>query len=230
MANTLPVHVTVVIPTRNEEAAIVDTIRSIPNDGWCEKLDFLIIDGNSTDRTRELATEEGAWVVLEPRKGYGRAYRTGFAIAPGDIIVTLDADCTYPGEEVPRLVRKLVEDDLKFITCDRLRRAEDGAMSGLHGFGNWGLSATARMLFWYGIHDSQSGMWVFRREVIDKVNLTSDGMPLSEEFKIEAFRRGLRAIEIPVPFHSRVGEVKLNTWEDGIWNLWFLVTKMKDFR
>ena len=92
MADALPVHVTVVIPTRNEEAAIVDTIHSIPNDGWCEKLDFLIVDGNSTDRTRELATEEGAWVVLEPRKGYGRAYRTGFALAPGDIIVTLDAD------------------------------------------------------------------------------------------------------------------------------------------
>ena len=59
MADTLPVHVTVVIPTRNEEAAIVDTIRSIPNDGWCEKLDFLIVDGNSSDRTRELAAEEG---------------------------------------------------------------------------------------------------------------------------------------------------------------------------
>ena len=65
--------------------------------------------------------------------------------------------------------------------------------------------------------------------VIGKVKLTSDGMPLSEEFKIEAFKRGLRAVEIPVPFHARVGEVKLNTWEDGIWNLWFLVTKMRDF-
>ena len=110
MSEALPVHVTVVIPTRNEEAAIVDTIRSVPNDGWCEKHekeknlketgyedtnqerkereekskfrklqserenDFLIIDGNSTDRTRELAEEEGASVYLEPRKGYGRAY------------------------------------------------------------------------------------------------------------------------------------------------------------
>ena len=230
MTDALPVHVTVVIPTRNEEAAIVDTIRSVPNDGWCEKLDFLIIDGNSTDKTRELAEQEGATVYLEPRKGYGRAYRTGFAMAPGEIIVTMDADCTYPGEEVPRLVKKLIEEDLSWITCDRLRRAEKGAMSGLHGFGNWVLSTTARFLYWYGIHDSQSGMWVFKREVIGKVNLTSDGMPLSEEFKIEAFKRGLRAVEIPVPFHARVGEVKLNTWEDGIWNLWFLVTKMRDFR
>ena len=49
MSDTLPVHVTVVIPTRNEEAAIVDTIRSIPKSIWCKKIDFLIIDGNSTD-------------------------------------------------------------------------------------------------------------------------------------------------------------------------------------
>ena len=51
MAEKLPLHVTVVIPTRNEEAAIVDTIRSIPDDGWCDKLDFLITDGNSPART-----------------------------------------------------------------------------------------------------------------------------------------------------------------------------------
>ena len=68
MSDTLPAHVTVVIPTRNEEAAIVDTIRSVPNDGWCDKLDFLIIDGNSTDATRELAEKEGATVYLEKGK------------------------------------------------------------------------------------------------------------------------------------------------------------------
>ena len=112
MPSPLPVHVTVVIPTRNEEEAIVDTIRSVPSDGWCDKLDFLIVDGNSTDRTRELAEEEGAAVYLEPRKGYGRAYKTGFSMAPGEIIVTMDADCTYPGEEVPGLVKKLLEEKI----------------------------------------------------------------------------------------------------------------------
>ena len=183
MGDMLPVHVTVVIPTRNEEAAIVDTIRSIPNDGWCEKLDFLIVDGNSSDRTRELAAEEGAWVVMEPRKGYGRAYRTGFALAPGDIIVTLDADCTYPGEEVPGLVRKLVEEDLKFITCDRLRRAE--------------------------------------------MRPTHDGMPLSEEMKINARRcfGRKKAVEVSVPYRVRVGDAEINTWGDGWLNFRFLFAK-----
>ena len=228
MAESLPAHVTVVIPTRNEEAAIVDTIRSIPNDGWCDKLDFLIIDGNSTDRTRELAESEGATVYLEPRKGYGRAYKTGFAMAPGEIIVTMDADCTYPGEEVPDLVRKLLDEDLQWITCDRLRRAEEGAMPGIHGFGNWVLSTTAKILYWYGIHDSQSGMWVFRKSIFqdERVRPKHDGMPLSQEFKIRARRYlgKLKTAEVSVPYRPRVGEAEINTWGDGLLNLRFLFT------
>ena len=161
MSEPLPVHVTVVIPTRNEEAAIVDTIRSVPNDGWCEKLDFLIVDGNSTDRTRELAEEEGA-------------------------------------------------------------------MPGLHGFGNWVLSTTAKVLYWYGVHDSQSGMWVFRKSIFEdeRVRPRHDGMPLSQEFKIRA-RRYLgkkKTAEVSVPYRPRVGEAEINTWGDGLLNLRFLFT------
>ena len=229
MSGVLPVSVTVVIPTRNEEEAIVDTIRSVPDDGWCNSLDFLIIDGNSSDRTRELAEKEGAEVYLEARRGYGRAYRTGFVMANGDIIVTMDADCTYPGEEVPRLVRQLLEEDLEFITCDRLKRADKGSMSGLHGFGNWVLSFTSRMLFWNGIHDSQSGMWVFRKRIFEdsKMRPTNDGMPLSEEMKINA-RKHIgkeKAIEVSVPYRTRVGQAEINTWGDGWKNFKFLFAK-----
>ena len=228
MQETLPVHVTVVIPTRNEEAAIVDTIRSVPNNGWCERLDFLIVDGNSTDRTVELAEGEGATCLIEPRPGYGRAYKTGFAVAPGEIIVTMDADCTYPGEEVPDLVKRLIEEDLLWISCDRLRKSEEGSMSGMHGFGNWVLSTVARLLYWYGIHDSQSGMWVFRKSIFndERVRPKHDGMPLSQEFKIRA-RRFLgksRTTEISVPYRERVGEAEINTWRDGLLNLRFLFT------
>ena len=229
MSAPLPVHVSVVIPTLNEEEAIVQTIQSIPDDGWCEKLDFLVIDGNSSDRTRELAEQAGAAVHIEKRKGYGRAYRSGFAIAPGSIIITLDADLTYPGEEVPGLVRKLIEEDLKFITCDRLRLAEEKSMSWLHGFGNWALSFTARMLFAYGIHDSQSGMWCFRKEILEnpKMRPTNDGMPLSEEMKINARRcfGRKKAVEVSVPYRSRVGLAEINTWGDGWKNFKFLFAK-----
>ena len=141
----------------------------------------------------------------------------------------MDADCTYPGEEVPGLVRQLLEEDLEFITCDRLKRAEKGSMSGLHGFGNWALSFTSRMLFWNGIHDSQSGMWVFRKSIFEdsKMRPTNDGMPLSEEMKINA-RKHIgkeKAIEVSVPYRTRVGQAEINTWGDGWKNFKFLFAK-----
>ena len=228
MGDVLPVTVTVILPTRNEEEALGPTIDAIPR-GWCKDLEIMIVDGNSSDRTREIALEKGIRVHLEDRKGYGRAYRTGFDVAKNDIIVTMDADCTYPAELVPDLVKRLIDDDLEFITCDRLSLAEDGSMSGLHGFGNWMLSFTARLLFGYGVKDSQSGMWVFNNSIFDdeKMRPTNDGMPLSEEMKILA-RRTLgkqKAVEISVPYRPRVGEAEIHTWGDGWKNLKFLFAR-----
>lgn len=90
-----------------------------------------------------MVVEEGVWVVMEFRKGYGRVYRIGFVFVFGDIIVIFDVDCIYLGEEVFGLVCKFVEEDLKFIICDRFCCVEDGVMFGLYGFGNWGLLAIA---------------------------------------------------------------------------------------
>jgi hypothetical protein len=90
------------------------------------------------------------------------------------------------------------------------------------------LSTTASVLYWYGIHDSQSGMWVFRKSIFEdeRVRPKHDGMPLSQEFKIRA-RRYLgkkETTEVSVPYRPRVGEAEINTWGDGLLNLRFLFT------
>ena len=108
MTKKLDVSVTVILPTLNEEEGVGDTIDAIPKK-FCKNLEVLIVDGNSSDKTREIAQKKGARVHIEPRKGYGRAYRTGFAIASGDVIVTMDADCTYPAEKIPELVEVLLD-------------------------------------------------------------------------------------------------------------------------
>ncbi len=225
MGGKLPISVTVILPTLNEEKGIKATIDALPRD-WCEDLEILVIDGNSKDDTVKIAKQAGAKVHIESRKGYGRAYRTGFAIASNDVIITMDADATYPAEVIPDLVKTLIDDDLDFITCDRLKKAEMGSMSGMHGFGNRVLSWTARFLFWYGIKDSQSGMWVFYKRVFEnkKVRPTHDGMPLSEEIKILAARHlGKKKVrEVSVPYRPRVGDAEIQTWNDGMKNLLFL--------
>jgi len=216
--------VTVVIPTINEEAGIGQVLDSIPKDPKLT-MEVLIIDTDSTDRTKAIAISKGARVINESRRGYGRAYRTGFEYAAGDIIVTLDADCTYPAEEIPRLVRMLRDEKLDFISCDRLSKMEPGAMSSKHRFGNWVLTTTMNLFFRTGLKDSQTGMWVFRRSMLEKLELTSDGMPLSEEIKIEAVKKGFRVKEVPIVYRPRKGEVKLRSWSDGKKNLGFLFSK-----
>jgi glycosyltransferase involved in cell wall biosynthesis len=211
----------------NEEASIgevMDTINdSMKNfEGGYE---VLVVDTNSKDRTRAIARSKGAKIIDEPRRGYGRAYKTGFEKAEGEIIATLDADCTYPAEDIPGLIKTLDVENLDFITCDRLSKLEKGVMSAKHRLGNWILKFTTNILFSMRIKDSQSGMWVFRRSITEKIQLTSDGMPLSEEIKIEAWKKGFRTKEVPVIYRMRKGEAKLQSWNDGWRNLKFLFRK-----
>lgn len=212
-----------IIPTLNEEESIGHVLDKIPRDPKYE-WEIMIVDGNSKDKTREIAENKGARVIIEKRKGYGRAYKTGFAAATGDIIVTLDGDDTYPAEKIPELVDYLLKNDLDFISCERFSKMQKGAMSATHKFGNWVLTITTRILFGVKIKDSQSGMWVFRKEILKDLNLTSDGMPFSEEIKIEAWRK-FKCEEVPIEYRERKGEVKLNTWRDGLKNLKFLFKK-----
>jgi glycosyltransferase involved in cell wall biosynthesis len=212
----------VVIPTLNEGASIGQVLDELPKG----LLEVLIIDGNSKDGTQETARAKGARVIVEPRRGYGRAYKTGFLAAKGDFIATLDGDLTYPAPRIGELVGLLVAKDLDLITCDRLTTLRREAMSLKHRFGNFVLSVTARVLFRVPIKDSQSGMWVFRREILQDLTLTADGMPFSEELKVEAFRaRRGRCKEVPIDYRVRVGEAVLSTWRDGLSNLAFLWKK-----
>src|SRR5215467_4608229 len=107
--------ISVVIPCHNEEEGVRAVMAQMP--GLVDEV--VVVDNASTDRTAEVARQLGARVVHEARKGYGRAYKTGFAAARGDIIVTMDGDGTYPPDSVPLLLHVLVEEKLDFITARR---------------------------------------------------------------------------------------------------------------
>lgn len=216
--------ISVIIPTMNEEESIGQVIDSVHQALKGREYEILVVDTSSKDRTREIAADKGALVVDEPRRGYGRAYKTGFERSRGEVIVTLDADCTYPAEDIPRLYEMLDERGLEFITTNRFSQLEEGAMTAKHRLGNFALTFISNMFFHVRIKDSQSGMWVFRREILDRLVLSDDGMPMSEEIKIEAFRKA-KSLEVPIVYRRRVGEVKLSSWKDGWKNMKFLFKK-----
>jgi len=234
---------TLVIPTLNEAASIAHVLRSFraaaeeanrtifrddPVD-W----EVLVVDGASSDGTGAIAAAEGARVIVEPRRGYGRAYRTGFEAAQGEVIATADGDATYPVETVPALVRRLLDEPVDFLSGDRMAFVDRRSMTTEHRIGNWMLNQFLALAYhrWVRVlpdgrlHDSQSGFWVFRRPVLDRVRLTQDGMALSEELKIEAIRHSLRFVEVPITYGERWGPPKLQSLRDGIENLLYLARK-----
>ncbi len=219
-----------VIPTLNEEEGIRRTIDKINKEEFKKRgmsVEIIVVDGNSKDATREIAKEKGAKIIIEPRKGYGRAYKTGLIKASGEIIITGDADATYPFEIAHEYVDILLKENLDFITTNRFAKLEKGAMSFKHFIGNLILSLTLRILYGLKIKDSQSGMWVIRKDAIKKIkNIEdfSDGMAFSEEIKIEMFKKA-RAKEIDSFLYTREGKAKIQSWRDGWNNLIYLFKK-----
>jgi hypothetical protein len=147
-------------------------------------------------------------------------------MATGDIIITLDGDHSYPPDAISYLLEAFLHLEADFLNASRFPVRDAHAMSWRNWFGNLILSLAMSILFFRWVRDSQSGMWVFKRNILKEMVLLSDSMSFSEEIKIEALRLpGIRFDEISISYSSRLGEVKLNPWRDGFNNLWFLVRK-----
>jgi glycosyltransferase involved in cell wall biosynthesis len=217
----------VVIPALNEAENIPAVIEAVPaarlrEAGWYTEI--VIVDNASTDGTGELAASLGAKVVYQPSRGYGNAYQAGFAAVSSDVIATGDADRTYPFEALPELLAYLEEHEVDFLTTNRLHAANRRAMKASHFVANHVLSATSRVLFGHKVRDSQSGMWVFRREVWQSISVTAPGMAFSQEIKNASIRAGFRVREVPIEYRMRGGKVKLKALSDGWSNLRSLFT------
>jgi glycosyltransferase involved in cell wall biosynthesis len=214
--------ITVIIPCLNEEQGIEKILRSMP-----EFVDeTIVVDNNSIDRTAEIAQSLGATVIREEVRGYGRSYKRGFAHASGDLIITLDGDHSYPVDALSYLLEAFLHLNVDFLNASRFPVRDSSAMSLKHKLGNLVLSLAMSVLYLRWVRDSQSGMWVLRRSILKEMRLESDGMAFSEEIKIEALKNSqIRFGEISILYSSRLGEIKLNPWRDGFYNLWFLVKK-----
>ncbi len=209
---------TVVIPALNEEEGIGHVLKEIPIRALLDigyETEVMVIDNGSKDKTGYIARQHGATVIIQPVRGYGNAYKAGFANASGDIIATGDADLTYPFEDLPQIIQKMENENLDFISTDRLKHVNPEVMTPSHIFGNKVLTVMTKMLFNLPFVDSQSGMWIFRREIWSELDVRSSGMPFSQELKIEAHIRGFKCAEVPIKYRIRSGETKLNTFKDG---------------
>lgn len=226
--------ITIVAPAYNEKDAMVYVMERIAS-----FVDEIIVVDSSTDKTGEIARKMGATVIREEKRGYGRAYKTGFKYASGDIIVTTDCDGTYPtGEkDLPDILDYFLDNNFDFLTTSRFPMKFDRRIMPLRRIlGNKFLAFMARVLFHGNFHDILSGMWILKPEVVHKLKLVDDGWNLSEEIKIRAFLgKTIKFGEIHIPYRVRIGTSKLEStflqylyypYKTGLENLFFMF-KMK---
>jgi hypothetical protein len=116
----------------------------------------------------------------------------------------------------------MIEQDLDFVTTNRLAGLKPEAMDPVHRSGNWFLTVAVRLLFSVRISDSQSGMWVIRKSALRKILPKSDGMAFSQEIKIRAFK-SCKCLEVPIQYRKRIGNAKTQVVFDGFKNMLHLL-------
>ncbi|MEY2516358.1 MAG: hypothetical protein QOJ89_3716, partial [bacterium] len=211
------IEVSVVIPCLNEAENIEQCVRlsleALAVGGLSGEV--VVSDNGSSDGSAELAAAAGARVVHEPRRGYGSAYLAGFGAARGEYIVMLDADMTYPFEEIPRFVQEL-RDGAQLVMGDRMDNIQPGAMHWVNRYiGNPLLSGTLNLFFRTGIRDAHCGMRGFRRDILPVLDLRTTGMEFASEMVIRASKEKLDIREFPISYAPRGGESKLSRFSDG---------------
>ncbi|MCR4392981.1 MAG: glycosyltransferase family 2 protein [Dehalococcoidales bacterium] len=210
--------VCIILPTLNEAEAIGPVIDEIPRQTLEQqgyRVDVLVVDGNSADRTREIALSRGARVLIEPRSGKGRAIRTALDDIKADYIFMLDGDYTYPTTYIPAMLEAL--EKYPVVIGSRLKgKREKGALRLVNFIGNHLLTLLANLLYGTRISDLCTGFWGFRREVIQSLDLKADGFQIEAELLTQIARKGYKIGEIPILYRTRQGKAKLSGWRDGM--------------
>lgn len=208
------VTVSVVIPALNEELNLRHVLPAIPSDVH----EIILVDGNSTDRTVQVAQElvPGIRIVQQPGRGKGDALRAGFLAATGDIIVALDADGSTDPTEIPRFVHALLA-GADFAKGSRfLHGAGTSDMPFHRRMGNGFFVQLVRLLYGGRYTDLCYGYNAFWRHHLPMLELDGDGFEIETEMNIRALRSGLRIQEVPSYEDRRVmGVGRLRTVPDG---------------
>ncbi|MCK6540574.1 MAG: glycosyltransferase family 2 protein, partial [Anaerolineales bacterium] len=211
----------VVIPAYNEENGIKEiaervlAVEPALKEVGVERLELLVVDDGSRDRTAEVAEGiPGVRLIRHPKnKGYGAALKTGFSKSAGELIGFLDADGTYPPEYFPQLCKSALNGS-DLVIGSRMAGA-DSRMPLTRRVGNFFFANLLSILGRQKVTDSASGMRVFKREILEQIYPLPDGLNLTPVMSTRALHEGIKIVEVPIPYSERVGRSKLSVIRDG---------------
>jgi len=227
--------VSVIIPTHNEAQAIGRVLADLPSELVTE---VIVVDSNSSDGTPEIAAKSGAWVVQEPRRGYGRACLTGLAAANfPDVVVFLDGDYSDRPSELPLLLAPISEGRADITLGSRLhdssRVGTDSAQPDFppalpwhQVFGNRLAAGLIRLL--YGVNITDLGPFrAGRADVLRALALEETTYGWAVEMILKGALEGYRIVEVPVSYYPRIGRSKISgTLKGTVGAGWFILSRI----
>lgn len=216
------VRVSVVIPTHNEERAIGQVLSEIPA---CVT-EVIVVDSGSTDATREIAAQNGARVICEPRRGYGRACLTGLASADRpDVVAFLDGDYSDRPAELPTILTPIQQGSADIVLGSRLVSATVTRAMPWHQIrGNRLAAWLIRVLF--GVQITDLGPFrAARCDVLNSLALSEPTYGWAVEMILKGATSGFRIVEVPVSYFPRIGKSKISgTLRGTVGATWFILT------
>lgn len=203
--------ISVVIPAFNEEKTIGKVVDDVMNCISLEGSEIIVVDNDSTDKTKSIVLSKGVKLVTESERGKGRAMLAGAKEAKGDILVFIDGDDSYPPESIPQLLKPILEKGKDIVVGSRF--LDSGAqISLLRSLGNKVFSWIASKLYCY-TSDLLTGMVAVRKEVFFSLNLESRSFEIETEIFIKCCHSGFSRTEIPIFY--READSSLSPLIDG---------------
>ena len=208
--------VSVVIPTLNEAGTIREILTTIHKEVAYPK-EIIVVDGNSTDGTKEIVKDTNfCRLIVESRRGYGLALRTGMNLAKGNVVVMVDGDGTYEVRHINMLLNKLVEKDADLCMATRMYDPKK-AMGFMNFVGNKVITFCFDLLYGEFLSDTQSGFRAISRDAIGRVDFHEDDMSYATEMLVKFAKEDFKMVEVPSTYKSRkYGRTKLRKFKSGI--------------
>lgn len=221
----------IVIPVYNEAstiALVAGAIREVEID--MEK-ELIFVDDCSTDGSREALGSlqqkypEWKFIYHERNRGKGAALRSGFKQASGDIILVQDADLEYDPRDYPALLAPIRDGHADVVYGSRfLGSGPHRVLFFWHSVGNKFLTTLSNMLTNLNLSDMEVGYKLFKKRVLDSIELREDRFGIEVELTAKVARKGWKIYEVPVSYYGRdYSEGKKITWRDGFRALWCIL-------
>ncbi|MGZ6186598.1 MAG: glycosyltransferase [Candidatus Binataceae bacterium] len=199
----MAIDLSVILPVMNERDNLLALIPRLGEiaELFHLKYEIIVVDGGSTDGTCEAAAQLGARVMPERQRGYAGALRTGFAEARGNYLLTLDADMSHDPAFVAKMWRARERADI--VIASRYVRGGVAYTDLSRRLSSYLLNGFLRRLLSVPVLDMSSGFRLYRRAVVEGIELTSKNFEVQEEVLVKAWAQGFSVTEVPFTYFPR---------------------------